>query len=486
MRLVLGWTLACALGVTIGATAATAGGAELQAGVAVVDVTPPVPYRMCGYFSERLSTGVHDPLQAKALVLGQGREQAALVFCDLIGIPAEVSRRAREKAEQQTGIPRDHILIVGTHTHTGPLFAGGLRQHFHERAVAKHGSDPYEKIDYPAVLVEKLAHAIAQAQAAGQGVSLAAGIAREDKLSFNRRFHMKDGTVGWNPGKLNPNILRPVAPIDPEVPLVYWESASGKPLAAYVNFAMHLDTVGGLQLSADYPYTLARLLSEFKGPEMLAVFTVGTCGDVNHVNVHWANPQKGHGEAARIGTILAAEALKTFERLQPVEATRLAVRTEIVPLALPKIQPGEVEKARQIAARHSAKQGKQPSFLETVNAYKVLDVQARQGKPLEAEVQVIALGRDLAWVGLPGEVFVELGMAIKAASPFERTIVVELANGSIGYVPTKRAYAEGNYEAVSARCAEGSGELLVDASLRLLRQLYAEALPKKADGDNAK
>lgn len=84
---------------------------------------------------------------------------------------------------------------------------------------------------------------------------------------------------------------------------------------------------------------------------------------------------------------------------------------------------------------------------------------------------MIALGEDLAWVALPGEIFVELGLAIKKDSPFKHTIIAELANGSIGYVPTRRAYSEGNYEPVSARCAEGSGEMIVEAALRLLRQL---------------
>jgi hypothetical protein len=99
-------------------------------------------------------------------------------------------------------------------------------------------------------------------------------------------------------------------------------------------------------------------------------------------------------------------------------------------------------------------------------------VTARQGKPLEAEVQVIALGDQLAWVALPGEIFVELGMAIKQASPFPYTIVAELANGSVGYVPSRKAYPEGAYEVVSARCAAGSGEMLVDAALRMLKELH--------------
>lgn len=108
-------------------------------------------------------------------------------------------------------------------------------------------------------------------------------------------------------------------------------------------------------------------------------------------------------------------------------------------------------------------------------AYKVIDVHERHGKPQEAEVQVIALGRDVAWVALPGEIFVELGLAIKKASPFPQTIVAELANGSLGYIPTRQAYAQGNYEVVSARVAAGSGEKLVEAATRILRALFADA-----------
>jgi hypothetical protein len=87
---------------------------------------------------------------------------------------------------------------------------------------------------------------------------------------------------------------------------------------------------------------------------------------------------------------------------------------------------------------------------------------------------VVAIGRDVAWVSLPGEIFVELGLAIKRDSPFPNTAIAELANGAIGYIPTRRAYTQGNYEVISARCAQGSGEMLVDAAIRLLKELYAE------------
>jgi hypothetical protein len=89
---------------------------------------------------------------------------------------------------------------------------------------------------------------------------------------------------------------------------------------------------------------------------------------------------------------------------------------------------------------------------------------------MEAEVQVIAVGRDVAFVGLPGEVFTELGLAIRARSPFAHTQVVSLANGHVGYVPDAKAWGEGNYEVVTARCAEGSGERMVETAVRMLKE----------------
>lgn len=204
---------------------------------------------------------------------------------------------------------------------------------------------------------------------------------------------------------------------------------------------------------------------------MLTVFTIGCAGNVNHVDVSTRTPQKGHGEAARIGAVLAAEVLKAMKRLEPVEPGRLRVRSEMLRLPLPVIRPGDEEWARKVTPLFG-KPNAAP-FMDLVRAFKIMDVVARKGEPIEAEVQVITLGRQLAWVGLPGEIFTELGMAIRNASPFEFTVIAELANGSVGYVPDRKAYPEGAYEPESARCGAGSGEMMVDAATRLLVALRA-------------
>src|ERR1051326_5575544 len=284
--------------------------AGLKAGVAVADITPPVGYRMCGYFYERLSTGVHDPLQAKALYLEQGKQRAALVFCDLIGLPQTVTDQARTIASRKTGIPATNILVAATHSHTGPLFFDALRTFLHERAVEKTGGDPQERVDYPATLAEKIGDAIARAQAAAKPVNLAAGLTRQAGLSFNRRFHMKDGTVVFNPGKLNPNIVRAAGPIDPDVGLVLFrDRPERKPLASLTVFALHLDTTGGTEYSADYPFYLEGHAREKLGDGFISIFGAGTCGDINHIDVATNRGQKGGEETQRIGQTLAGSAV---------------------------------------------------------------------------------------------------------------------------------------------------------------------------------
>ena len=451
--------------------ASTARAGELSAGVAVVDITPPVGYRMSGYFSERLNTGKHDPLHAKALVLKQGDVQAALVFCDLIGVSLEVSTEARRLAAKQTNIPAQNILIAATHSHTGPLYFGALRKHFHERAVKQRGSDPQERIDYPKQLAERLASAIAKAQAAARPIALSSGVAKETTLSFNRRFHMKDGTVRFNPGKLNPNIVRVAGPIDPEVGMIWLrDTNSNKPLAAISVFALHLDTVGGTLCSADYPLYLETSLRKTHGEKFVSLFGIGTCGDINHVDVSHKRPQKGQVEAKRIGTKLAETVARGVKKLAPQARPSLAVRSKTV--RVPLQQYSEAETAR--AAKDMVKIGtRQLSFLDQVRTYKITALAQRGGKTIPLEVQVFRFSDEVALVGLPGEVFVDLGLAIKRASPFKTTLVVELCNDAPGYIPTRKAFAEGSYETVNSRIRPGGGEAMAGVAIALLQQLHA-------------
>jgi len=440
---------------------------------------------MAGYYSLRESEGVLDDIYAKTAVLDDGETKLAMVVCDLIGLPRSVVVEARRLVEEQTGISADHVMISATHTHTAPVVVGGS-----SRDEAATGGSQLSK-DYAAELPKWICQAVAAADQRRTPARVWYGRENETKLSFIRRFWMKDGTVGWNPGVKNPNTVRPIGAIDPEVNVVYAETIGGgasaplekmaadgsrpavksdkMPLWTYVNFALHLDTTGGVKISADFPATLYRLLAEYKGPEMVTMFGNGACGNINHLNVNWSARQTSPEAAKRLGTILAADVLKTYADLKQVEDATLGVRTEVVELAPASYTEEELRRAREIAD-----EGARASFLERVKAYRILDIEARQGKPFDVDVQVVTLGDEIAWVALPGEVFVELGLSIKAASPFLQTNIVELSNGRSTYIPHRSAFSEGQYEVVSSRYAEGAGEILVNRAIRLLDELYPE------------
>ncbi len=438
---------------------------ELTAGLAVIDITPPIPYRMSGYFRERLSTGTSNPLRAKAIVLRQGSESAALVFCDIIGLSLDVSSRVRRQVAEKTGIPAANILIAATHSHTGPLYFGALRKYFHDLAVAKQGSDPYEKVDYSSELAGKIVKAITQADAAAKPVRLKAGVAEQRDLSFNRRFHMKDGTVRFNPGVLNPNIVRPAGPIDPGVGIVFFDEAdSGSSAAALVNFSLHLDTVGGIKYAADYPFYLEQSLREKYGDKFVLLFGTGACGDINHIDV----ARRERLKTDFIGNTLAQTVKAKAGSLETVVEPSLVVRSEVVEVPLQKYGPQKVAWARENIKKVGTRE---LSFLEQVEAYKILAIEMRNSETIGLEVQVFRLSSDVAVVGLPGEVFVDLGLAVKSASPFATTLVIELCQDAPGYIPTKKAFAEGSYETVNSRIAPGGGEMMVKAAVRLLKEL---------------
>jgi neutral ceramidase len=442
---------------------------EFQAGAAQVKITPPKGAPLAGYYYQRAAEGVHDDLYAKALVLQEGTNKVAFVVCDLISLTRPIIEEARKIISESSSVPAENVMMSATHTHTAPVLRGGSTRN------AAQGGEEDMAVRYTAELPKLIAESVRLAEQNLTKASAFAAWGRNETLSFNRRYVMRDGTVGWNPGKLNTNIVRAAGPIDPDVGIFYAQTPDGKkPVATYVNFAMHPDTVGGLEISADYPYTLSKRLAEYKGPEMVTIFANGTCGNINHVDVKWQDAQKGHAEAARIGTILSAEVLQRYKRLRPINVGPLRAHSELVKLPLPIISEEEIQEARRIAQIPAVTGTNQPKFLDRVKAYKVLDVAARNGQPHELEVQVIALGDDVVWVSLPGEIFVELGLAIKKASPFYYTFIAELANGSIGYIPNREAYAQGNYEVVSARCAEGSGELLVQSAIHQLKLLHGQ------------
>lgn len=456
----------------------------LSVGVGTAEITPPLGYPMSGYYFERGATGTLDPLQAKAIVFRQGPESAALVVGDLIGIDHALTAAVRAKVEAETGIPGDHVIASATHAHTGPDYKSDLVKY-----LARGPNQPPSAGDRAAYiprLIDGLASAVIEANRNAKPASLRVGSGHEETVAFNRRGLLKDGKARTWARHDEPDVVGPAGPTDPTVGLVaVYAEGSDRPEAAVVNFALHCDTVGGTQFSADYPGHIERALRQTLGPAFVSVFATGTCGDINHVDYAHGAEKK---TAPEIGQRLATAAAKALPGLKPVTPS-LAVKRAVLDVPLQTYTDEDLAWAEKVIERDRA--AEKVPFLDEVRAYKIRRLhQIRTGKAdagrevdaeiaskegpretLPEEVQVIRLADDTALVALPGEVFVELGLAIKKASPFANTFVIELSNDVPAYVPTRMAMEQGGYEPTNSLFAPGGGETLVETAVKLLKEL---------------
>jgi neutral ceramidase len=466
---------------------------QLLVGIAEIDITPPIGFPMAGYYHERLADGAIDPLKARAVVFKDGQTEAAFVVCDLIGIATDLSRAVRKRVSEKTGIPASNIVISATHSHTAPDYMKEL--------YLKLGGEKQDPLraEYIEKLIDGPVDAIVQARSKAKAVTLASGTANQQiPVSFNRRFVMRDGSVRTWMNHENPDVVRAAGPIDSEISLLSILDETGKPTGVLSNFALHLDTVGGMKWSADYPFFIEQALRKANGPGFISLFGTGCCGDINHSDPR----RRERNKSDFIGTAIGESIQNQLSKLQPLNHPGLVVKSKSLQLPLQDATEEEVTRSTQIVL--AARRKEKVEFLEHVTAYKKLMLDHFRhkvpyaktpefitwglsrslggiGDTLPVDVTVMTLGRDVAIVFLPGEVFVELGLAIKQASPFRTTFVIELSNCvETIYLPNRAAYAGGSYEVTNSATQSGSGEILVETAVSLLREAATAQRPSIA------
>ncbi len=420
---------------------------SLRAGAYAQDITPQkFPISVNGGMADRQATSAHDPLHARCLVLDDGKTKVALVVVDSCMIPRHIHDAAKELASKKTGIPAANIMISATHTHTAPTL-GAVFQ-----------SDPDE--EYIKFLIERIAAGIEKANDKLVPAKLAVGVGEEPNQVFNRRWKMKEGVVNadpfggttdkvkMNPGNLNPGLLEPAGPTDPRVTALSLRTSAGKPLALYANYSLHY--VGDLPaLSADYFGVFAEVIGQKlkADPGFVGFLSNGTSGDINNINFKEAAPKYKPGERSRlVAEAVANAALKGLEKAEYRSDITLAVATKS--LELPVRKPSVEEVKRADALLDKAK-GRELKGVEEIYARETTFM-AKYPDTVTILLQVMRVG-DVAIVGIPCEVFTDIGLEIKKSSPFPITCVVSLANGYYGYLPTPEHHALGGYETWRAR-----------------------------------
>ena len=429
---------------------------QLLAGAATSVITPSLGASLCGSMQDRTAVGVHDELQARALVLDNGETKMALVVLDLIAANKDWLAEIKHQIHSFTKIPLGNILIACTHTHSAPT------------PVAVFQSNP-EK-DYLKWAGPRVADAVRLAASRLAPARVGWAIGQEDRVVFNRRFHMKPGLalpspfpgvmdkVKMNPGVENPDIVKPAGPIDPDVAVLAVQRADradGQPLAVFASYCLHY--VGGMaggEVSADYFAAVCERVTELTGAPrrdprqpFVAMLANGCFGDINNVDVRRTTKRPHpYSQIDAVSETVARAIHETWRNIKYQNWAPLGVAEQSLEFAVRKPTKAEVEQARTLLDKAP------PGALKTMpEIYARETVQlAEYPERYRTPVQALRVG-ELGICALPGEPFCQSGRDIKAKSPFKNTMMVGMANDYAGYLPTEEHHALGGYETWRAK-----------------------------------
>lgn len=457
--------------------------ASTRAAFSEKDITPDIGMEQPGGYGKVFHQSVHDPCKVRASVFSDSQQTVAVVAVDALLVPEAVVEGARKKIQAQTGIKGDAILICATHSHSsGPT--GMIQPGEFDWADDLVKELAYQKsscanADYLRTLESQIVAAVTEAHGKLGEVKLGVGRGYEDKVAFNRRFFMKNGVTYTHPGQLNPDIVRPAGPIDPEVGVIGAWDKSGRCIGCIVNYTCHTTTNPG-GISANWVYYLEQTIRGAFGPDCVVVFIQGAAGDVTQVdNQNVFVNRRGEEWARFVGARVGAEAVKVLLDMHRGTLTPIDFRVhrEAMKRRLPS--PQKVKEALAIVKKKPEEVGATVwTFAkETV----MLDAKAKKQPTVPVEIQVIQIG-PVAIITNPAEYFCQFGLDIKMNSPFEYTFISMLANGCVGYVPTQQAMAKGGggYETrltLYSNLEVGAGERMAAIGVELARQLQPGPIP---------
>jgi len=424
--------------------------AELKAGFAQVDITPPIGAIITGPMGPT-STGTDDPLKAQAMVVQSGGRKLAIVGVDLVKFRRDLADKVIELVMQQTDITRDAVLICPSHNHSGPL-------------IPADGDNAKANKAYIDTLPKLVSDAIVQANRALQPARLSIGRSLVLEGHINRRLISKaDGLVlnTWltklNDLKQVPQVLGTESVIDPELWLVRFDSLDGKMLGSLVNFTCHPclhDRIKIHTWSADFPGVIADQVAQEFGQQAVCVFTQGASGNIQPP-VCWAPDWKARAAVFANAAVKAAQEAIAVDGFVAVDYAR---RDVDVPRCNAEAQLPQ--KITRLGWREESFEGARRTA-------------AAMPHTLNVPVSAARIG-PFAMATNAGELFVEYGISVKKRSPFPHTILAELTNAWVGYEPSPLAFEHEGYETLAGAnfvSLEGI-QRLVDTSVELLQDLW--------------
>lgn len=471
--------------VPLSAAADDGGGPALSVGFAERDITPEIGMEQPGGYGKSFHRSIHDPCKVRAAVFDDGEARVAVVSVDALLIRRRLVLAARERIHEACGIEPGAVLIHATHSHssgpTGMIYPGEYDDASELVQTLAYEKSSNADLEYVAHVENQIVEAVCAADEGKSPSACSIGVGREEQAAFNRRFHMRNGYTYTHPRPGNPDIIEPAGPVDPEVGVIGSWDADGNLKGCLVNFVCHATTSPG-GASANYIYYLEQVIRGVFGEEVVVVFLAGASGDVTQVDnlSPYANP-KPEQWARLVGGRVGAEAVKVLVTAEPGDLTPVAYKSKtwMIPRRVP--HPDRVAKCYEIVRQD-------PPQVDAVTwtfakEIVLLDALLEREPEAEVEVQAIQIGPAVLLTD-PAEFFCQLGLEIKAGSPFPMTFPVSLANGCVGYVPTEEAFGPrgGGYETRLTGYSNleiTAGTQMVEAAVELANSLTPGEVPTR-------
>ena len=429
IKLITAIVMVLVISFSLGISPLVAAGSEsaLRAGTARIDITPEKPVKMSGYGARTaLSEDVHDPLSARVVAFESNGERLVLVSSDLLGFYGGTAEHFRKVILSKLELKTGELFLSAIHTHDGPTLT-----------IDKEKGHP-NNFEYTKNLEGRLIEVIRKALNNTGPVHTGAGVGYSP-VGMNRRELQFDSS-GNSSIRLGRN---PYGPTDKEVLVMKLAKPDGAVVASLFDYATHATCLGGrnLTISGDVLGLAEQFVEKILGEGIIAPAFAGASGNIDP----WFRVLDGFNtepgwipEPVLLGTLLGEEVVHVFRDIEKLSAGG-EIESAFVTLNLPGKARGELEIKKDC-----------PSTPFNISV-------ARVG--------------DIAFVGLGGEVLTEIGMSIKAASPFKFTFVITHCNGAAGYIAPEHLYIEGGYEISSSPFAPKAADMVVKQAVKMLHEL---------------
>lgn len=419
----------------------------LKAGLWRINITPPINIPLAGSWYDRPIKEYKTDLFANALVLEDADKEIAIVSADVCFIPGKLALDIIAAIEKECNIDAKNIIIAATHTHSGPR-------------LLKENYDSYTE-NFKMLVVSS----VFMAQKRKEAIKIGVGSKGNHDFIHNRRLRKPDGSIVVNFASYDfIKDCTEEGAIDPEVLVLKIDNEKGKPIGFIINYANHNNAASGSYINSDISGYIAKLIRKIYGDDVVTVFLLGACGDVNWLNFKdTTRKDDPKNYYKKIATSLMGTMMEIIAKMKYPEINEI----------------GLLHKRLNITERDFNEYDTKIDNTFGKGGFYDVFISAKkesEGKKLPehiVDIHTISMGNDIVIATSPFEMFAEYGLLIKSKSPYKYTFVSTLTNGCMNYLPTPKDFKQGGYEVRKPAniVDEKTGGEIVDTTLELLNKL---------------